>query len=59
MSKAKDEAVRYVRKEKKIYQLNNIFNQVIVASAKEEYKRLKQTLTELEKTKDRIISEEK
>lgn len=33
MSKAKDEAVRYVKKEKKIFQLQNVFNQVLVYAA--------------------------
>jgi hypothetical protein len=30
MTRAKDEAVKYVKKEKKVFQINNIFNQVIV-----------------------------
>ena len=47
MSKAKDEAVKYVRKEKRIFQLQNIFNQVMVASASEELKKLKNMLSEL------------
>lgn len=47
MSKAKDEAVKYVRKEKRIFQLQNIFNQVLVCSAKEELKKLKQVLGDL------------
>ena len=34
MSKAKDEAVKYVRKQKKIFQVQNIFNQVLVALTK-------------------------
>ena len=45
MSKAKDEAVKYVRKEKRIFQLQNIFNQVMVASASEELKKLKNMLS--------------
>lgn len=57
MSKAKDEAVKYVRKEKKIFQIQNIFNQVLVSLAKEELKKLKNVLVELEKARDRIITE--
>ena len=34
MSKAKDEAVKYVKKEKKIFQIKNVFNQVIVCLVK-------------------------
>lgn len=34
MTKAKDEAVKYVKREKKIYQLQNVLNQVDVAIAK-------------------------
>jgi hypothetical protein len=34
MSKAKDEAVRYVKKEKKIFQIQNVYNQVLCSSAK-------------------------
>lgn len=47
MSKAKDEAVKYVRKEKRIFQIQNIFNQVLVSSAKEELKKLKLLLADL------------
>jgi len=47
MSKAKDEAVSYVKKEKKIFQLQNIFNQVLVASVKSELKKLTLKLSDL------------
>jgi chromosome segregation ATPase len=47
MSKAKDDAVSYVKREKKIFQLQNVFNQVIVASVKAELKKLKQKLGDL------------
>ena len=47
MSKAKDDAVSYVKREKKIFQLQNVFNQVLVASVKAELKKLKQKLGDL------------
>ena len=59
MSRAKDDAVKYVKKEKRIFQLQNVFNQVLVASAKEELKKLSTLLGELEKTRDKIIAEER
>jgi hypothetical protein len=47
MSKAKDEAVKYVKKEKRIFQIQNIYNQVLCANAREENKKLKDQLAEL------------
>lgn len=44
MSKAKEEAVKYVKKERKVYQFQNVFNQVMVATAKEEMKKKKESL---------------
>lgn len=35
MSKAKDEAVRYVKKENKVFQTQNIYRQVLANNARE------------------------
>lgn len=56
MSRAKDEAVRFVKKEKKVFQTQNVYNQVVTALAREEAKRLKELATELEKTRERIVA---
>ena len=59
MSRAKDEAVKFVRKEKRVFQLQNVFNQVMVSFAKEELKKLRGKLGELERIKEKIMLEER
>jgi hypothetical protein len=56
MSKAKDEAVRYIKKEKKVFQAQNIYNQVLTAAAKEDVRKFRELAIELENTKDRILA---
>jgi chromosome segregation ATPase len=51
--------VRFVKKEKKIFQAQNVYNQVLTTLAREEAKRLRDLATELEKARDRIVTEER
>lgn len=47
MSKGKEEAIRYVKKEKQIYQTQNILNQVIISNNKFENTELAEKLNKL------------
>jgi hypothetical protein len=38
MSKSKEEAIKYVKKEKRIFQIQNILNQVIISNASNDLK---------------------
>ncbi len=38
MSKSKEEAIKYVKKEKRIFQIQNILNQVIISNAANDLK---------------------
>lgn len=51
--------MRFVKKEKKIFQAQNVYNQVLTALAREEAKRLRELAVELEKARDRIVAEER
>jgi 4-hydroxy-3-methylbut-2-enyl diphosphate reductase IspH len=59
MSKGKEEAIRYVKKEKQIYQTQNILNQVIISNNKFENTELAEKLNKLEESKERIVREER
>lgn len=48
-----------MKKEKKIFQAQNVYNQVLTALAREEAKRLRELAAELEKARDRIVAEER
>lgn len=51
--------MRFVKKEKKIFQAQNVYNQVLTALAKEDAKKLQEQAIELEKARDRIVAEER
>lgn len=51
--------MRFVKKEKKIFQAQNVYNQVLTALAKEDVKKLQEQAVGLEKAKDRIVAEER
>lgn len=59
MDKEKEEAIRFVKKEKKVFQLHNVLNQVIISNCKHELTQLNQRLDEQEKIKERIMAEER
>ena len=59
MSKAKEQAVAYVKQEKKMFQLENVMGQVRVGEAQETTDKLQIKLKELEEERDRVISEER
>lgn len=56
MSKAKDQAVAFVKQEKKLFQLQNVMGQVNVGEAKEESEKLRNKLKDLEEERDRVIA---
>ena len=49
MSKGKDEAIRYVKKERHIYQIHNILQQVIISNNRYESKEHEERLEKAEK----------
>lgn len=59
MNKGKEEAIKYVKKEKQTFQIQNILNQVIISNNRFEVSELNKKLERLENEKERIIKEEK
>ena len=59
MTKNKDEAIRYVKKERHIYQIHNILLQVVISNNRYESKEHQERLAKAEEERQRIIEEEK
>lgn len=59
MRKGKEEAIKFVKKERYIYQIQNVLHQVVIYNSKHEMGVVLEKLEKAEAEKKRIINEEK
>lgn len=59
MRKGKEEAIKFVKKERYIYQIQNVLHQVVIYNSKHEMGVVSEKLEKAEAEKKRIINEEK